>query len=195
VSKSGNWEKRRIETTNRLGSIDRRTFIKLSSAGAAALIFGAGPFTERVVATPSFSGYPFTLGVASGDPLPDGVVLWTRLAPGPLAEDGPGGMPAGEKGRPSSAVPPLKNAKHPEDLLRMGRETSLPGRAATFSPPNALPVAPSTRSAGGARRVRVQPCGARGYASLPRSPRSPDGSARDERGVVRGQVGHLFGGA
>jgi hypothetical protein len=99
------------------------------------------------------------------------------------------------KGRPSSAVPPLKNAKHPEDLLRMGRETSLPGRAATFSPPNALPVAPSTRSAGGARRVRVQPCGARGDASLPRSPRSPDGSARDERGVVRGQVGHLFGGA
>ena len=34
---------------------------------------------------------PFTLGVASGDPLPDSVVLWTRLAPEPLAEDG--GMP------------------------------------------------------------------------------------------------------
>src|SRR3954463_2490483 len=28
--------------------------------------------------------YPFTLGIASGDPLPDGVVLWTRLAPDPL---------------------------------------------------------------------------------------------------------------
>ncbi|MUL40634.1 alkaline phosphatase [Streptomonospora sp. PA3] len=36
---------------------------------------------------------PFTLGVASGDPLPDGFVLWTRLAPEPLAEDGHGGMP------------------------------------------------------------------------------------------------------
>ncbi len=36
---------------------------------------------------------PFTLGVASGDPLPDGVVLWTRLAPEPLAEGGLGGMP------------------------------------------------------------------------------------------------------
>jgi alkaline phosphatase D len=35
---------------------------------------------------------PFTLGVASGDPLPDGVVLWTRLAPDPTAEDGLGGM-------------------------------------------------------------------------------------------------------
>jgi alkaline phosphatase D len=37
---------------------------------------------------------PFTLGIASGDPTPDGVVLWTRLAPKPLAEDGSGGMPA-----------------------------------------------------------------------------------------------------
>jgi alkaline phosphatase D len=34
--------------------------------------------------------YPFTLGVASGDPEPDGMVLWTRLAPDPL---GDGSMP------------------------------------------------------------------------------------------------------
>lgn len=40
------------------------------------------------------TGDPFTLGVASGDPTADGVVLWTRLAPDPLAEDGHGGMPA-----------------------------------------------------------------------------------------------------
>ena len=37
---------------------------------------------------------PFTLGVASGDPAPDGAVIWTRLAPNPLADDGLGGMPA-----------------------------------------------------------------------------------------------------
>ncbi|HWM36215.1 MAG TPA: alkaline phosphatase D family protein, partial [Streptomyces sp.] len=30
---------------------------------------------------------PFTLGVASGDPLPDSVVLWTRLAPDPFEPD------------------------------------------------------------------------------------------------------------
>lgn len=35
----------------------------------------------------------FSLGIASGDPLPTGVVLWTRLAVEPLAEDGRGGMP------------------------------------------------------------------------------------------------------
>jgi alkaline phosphatase D len=34
--------------------------------------------------------YPFKLGVASGDPTPDGFVLWTRLAPEPLTG---GGMP------------------------------------------------------------------------------------------------------
>jgi alkaline phosphatase D len=40
---------------------------------------------------PDLPSDPFTLGVASGDPLADRVVLWTRLAPDPL---GPrGGMP------------------------------------------------------------------------------------------------------
>lgn len=39
---------------------------------------------------------PFTLGVASGDPTPDGVVLWTRLAADPLAADGLGGLTADE---------------------------------------------------------------------------------------------------
>ena len=37
---------------------------------------------------------PFTLGVASGDPSPDGFVIWTRIAPDPLAADGLGGVTA-----------------------------------------------------------------------------------------------------
>ncbi|WP_308282872.1 alkaline phosphatase D family protein [Pseudonocardia nigra] len=45
------------------------------------------------MAAPRFGTNPFTLGVASGDPAPDGVVLWTRLAPDPLATDGSAGMP------------------------------------------------------------------------------------------------------
>ncbi len=36
---------------------------------------------------------PFTLGVASGEPTADSVVLWTRLAPAPLESNGSGGMP------------------------------------------------------------------------------------------------------
>ena len=39
---------------------------------------------------------PFTLGVASGDPTADSLVLWTRLAPALGAADGMGGMPAGK---------------------------------------------------------------------------------------------------
>ncbi|WP_261134470.1 alkaline phosphatase D family protein [Bacillus sp. Marseille-Q3570] len=47
---------------------------------------------EDVDAAPTFTKDPFNLGVASGDPLPDSVVLWTRIAPNPLAADGKGGM-------------------------------------------------------------------------------------------------------
>ena len=46
---------------------------------------------------PRWSGDPFSLGIASGDPVPDGFVLWTRLAPEPLSPDPatPGGMSGG----------------------------------------------------------------------------------------------------
>jgi alkaline phosphatase D len=52
-----------------------------------ALVSWRGPALQR---TPRFSSSPFTLGVASGDPDPSSVVLWTRLAPDPLNG---GGMP------------------------------------------------------------------------------------------------------
>ncbi|WP_204307453.1 PhoD-like phosphatase N-terminal domain-containing protein, partial [Enterobacter hormaechei] len=38
--------------------------------------------------------YAFPLGVASGDPAPDGFVIWTRLAVDPFAADGQGGLSA-----------------------------------------------------------------------------------------------------
>ncbi|GAA5162190.1 MULTISPECIES: alkaline phosphatase D family protein [Amycolatopsis] len=60
-------------------------------AGTAAL--GAVAVSGWGTASASPVRDPFTLGVASGDPWPDGVVLWTRLAPDPLAPDGLGGMP------------------------------------------------------------------------------------------------------
>ena len=72
-----------------LSRMSRRQLLNAAwKLGAAAVL---QPVTRRrVFAQPVFGTYPFTLGVASGDPLPDGVVLWTRLAPEPL--DG-GGMP------------------------------------------------------------------------------------------------------
>lgn len=69
-----------------ISPFSRRGFIAGSAAAAAfAMIHPA-----RVWADPVFARYPFRLGVASGDPLPTGVVLWTRLAPEPLNG---GGMP------------------------------------------------------------------------------------------------------
>lgn len=38
----------------------------------------------QAIASPIFRQYPFQLGVASGEPEPDGFVIWTRLAPEPF---------------------------------------------------------------------------------------------------------------
>ena len=72
-----------------LARLSRRDLLKIAwSLGAAAV---AQPvFSRTVLAAVDFTAYPFSLGVASGDPLPDSVVLWTRLAPDPLRG---GGMP------------------------------------------------------------------------------------------------------
>lgn len=62
----------------------RRTVIGGAAAAGALISIGARG------ATPLPAGL-FSLGVASGDPDADSVILWTRLAPEPLAGDG--GMP------------------------------------------------------------------------------------------------------
>jgi alkaline phosphatase D len=69
--------------------LTRRQLLNVAwTIGAAAI---AQPLVStRVLAQPLFRTYPFPLGVASGEPLPNGVVLWTRLAPEPLEG---GGMP------------------------------------------------------------------------------------------------------
>jgi alkaline phosphatase D len=58
--------------------------------GRRALLLAA-PALALTGAIARAAGTPFTLGVASGDPTPAGMVLWTRLAPDPLRG---GGMPA-----------------------------------------------------------------------------------------------------
>ncbi|WP_374274878.1 alkaline phosphatase [Brevundimonas sp.] len=52
----------------------------------------AAPWVLRFGAARAASASLFPLGVASGDPSSDGMVLWTRLALDPLAADGQGGM-------------------------------------------------------------------------------------------------------
>lgn len=72
--------------------LDRRTFLRLSAVGAGAaaawpLLGGAGAAAEPLPG-------PFAHGVASGDPLPDAVLLWTRVTPSDEARPGSGRGPA-----------------------------------------------------------------------------------------------------
>jgi alkaline phosphatase D len=88
----------------------RRGFLR--TLGGAATLGAAGiALSDRAKAASQargrFEGDPFTLGVASGDPLPDSVVLWTRLAPEPLE---PGG------GMPNKPVPVLYEVATDEEM-------------------------------------------------------------------------------
>lgn len=74
----------------------RREFLRAGGAALAGSTLVAWPFLGRPESafarrSVALTDYPFALGVASGDPAPDGMVLWTRLAPRPLEG---GGMPA-----------------------------------------------------------------------------------------------------
>jgi alkaline phosphatase D len=92
-----------------LPGLGRRQFLMGAAATAALVAAGCSdqgdevrsestdPATVAAVEAPAAEGIdgdPFPLGVASGDPTASAVVLWTRLAPDPLAGDGNGAMPA-----------------------------------------------------------------------------------------------------
>ncbi|NIZ91884.1 alkaline phosphatase [Kineosporiaceae bacterium B12] len=141
-------------------------------------VLGAGLLTSG--AAPSLSGDPFTLGVASGEPTPDGVVLWTRLALEPYARDGRGGMPDRavevqwelsedplfrrrvRRGR-ASARPELGHSVHVElSGLRPGTEYSyrfkVDGRTQHVSPTGLTRTAPAPHSRGGALTMAFASC-------------------------------------
>lgn len=76
--------------TLRLDAVDatRRRFLTVTGAAMGLAAVGALPGLAAAdgpaVELNRLPDDPFTLGVASGDPLPDAVVIWTRLAPRPL---------------------------------------------------------------------------------------------------------------
>jgi alkaline phosphatase D len=141
-----------------LTQISRRSALQLLSVGSGLI---AAPALLR--AQQLFGGYPFRLGVASGEPAADGFVIWTRLVPAPLEQHG--GMPMAPiavewqvasddrfgtivaKGN-AVARPELAHAVHVEvaGLLpdrpywyrfSVGRERSTAGRARTLPLPGA----------------------------------------------------------
>ncbi|MEN8653293.1 alkaline phosphatase D family protein [Streptomyces sp. 21So2-11] len=80
--------------TSRLFSApSRRTVVKAAAATAVAVPTLAIPALAGPSAAAGTRASAFLHGVASGDPLPDGVLLWTRVTPTPDAVPGSGKGP------------------------------------------------------------------------------------------------------
>jgi alkaline phosphatase D len=152
-------------------TLDRRTFLSALAAGAVKI--GVGGCGEPALGlerdppppAPPLPDGVFALGVASGDPLHDRVVIWTRLAPDPLNGGGldPEAVPViwevfddEALSRPvrngwTWAVPALAHSVHVDvDRLEAGRpywyrfrvgdtQASATGRTRTLPPPDASP--------------------------------------------------------
>ncbi|MFC4942776.1 alkaline phosphatase D family protein [Pseudonocardia sp. GCM10023141] len=147
----------------------RRTVLRTGLTAAAVIaipgtIAATGVGKAGAAAAPR--GNPFALGVASGEPTPEGMVLWTRLATDPLAEDGLGGIGnrvtevewelAGDEGfrqilrsGTERTGPELGHSVHVETAglapghdyfyrFRVGSEISPAGRTRTAPPPQQL---------------------------------------------------------
>ncbi|MFP5019861.1 alkaline phosphatase D family protein [Pseudonocardia phyllosphaerae] len=114
--------------------ISRRSLLRtgLTTAGAAAAAISlpaaasaaTSPLTSPAAGVPRArpAGDPFGLGVASGEPWPDSVVLWTRLATDPTAEDGLGGL----GNRRTEVEWEIADDERFTRIVRRGRETTGP---------------------------------------------------------------------
>ncbi|HYI46304.1 MAG TPA: alkaline phosphatase D family protein [Actinomycetota bacterium] len=99
--------------------MDRRKFIKSSVAvaGAAATSSLYRPF---VYAAAAIDQGPFLHGIASGDPLARGAIIWTRLTPSDDA------MPGSGKGRPTDVKWEVAADPRFRDIVRKGELTTKP---------------------------------------------------------------------
>ncbi|MEO3750742.1 alkaline phosphatase D family protein [Streptomyces sp. B6B3] len=106
--------------------IDRRRFAGALTGLSGLAALAQVPLARGALAdTPRRAhagGDPFSLGVASGDPSPDGFVLWTRLAPDPLAPGGGGGMPS----RPVPVEWRVATDERMRHVVRRGTVAALP---------------------------------------------------------------------
>ena len=109
---TGDWDQR----------ITRRTLLKTGGSLAAGITL-AGIASGPAFGQAGYADNPFTLGVASGDPRPTGVVLWTRLAPDPLAVGG--GMPA----EPFEVRYEVSRDEDFHAIVRKGSTVALPDEA------------------------------------------------------------------
>jgi alkaline phosphatase D len=107
-----------MEKRERSTTMTRRQV--LAAGMVAGGLVAAGPVGSAAAGSRR-SPEPFTLGVASGEPEHDGVVLWTRLAPRPLEG---GGMPD----RPVLVEWEVASDERMRKVVRRGVTIALPDR-------------------------------------------------------------------
>lgn len=98
-----------------------RSFTRRHVLRAAGYVAGAALAPSLIGCAapgPVWAKDPFSLGIASGDPVADGFVLWTRLAPEPLSADPvtPGGM----RGAPVPLAYEIATDPAMRDIVRRG---------------------------------------------------------------------------
>ncbi|RTR26836.1 alkaline phosphatase D family protein [Deinococcus radiophilus] len=101
--------------------LSRRAFLQ-----AAAIVTGSGLLSLSSCAPALHLRYPenpFTLGIASGDPLADSVVLWTRLSLDPLGPTG-----AGLPGGPIDVTWEVAHDEAFRQVVQQGRSPATPER-------------------------------------------------------------------
>lgn len=98
--------------------MNRRLF--LTDLARYAALCAVVPNDWRVLHRPRFADDPFMLGVASGDPTPTSVVIWTRLAPRPLEAEG------GMVGQRVAVEWQVADDEGFTRIVRRGRATAVP---------------------------------------------------------------------
>jgi alkaline phosphatase D len=86
----------RYRSPEQLNSLSPRRRTVVKAAAVTAVL--AGPLAAALPARAADAAPAFLHGVASGDPLPDGILLWTRVTPTPEATPGSGLGPDTEVG-------------------------------------------------------------------------------------------------
>ncbi len=103
---------------NTIVALNRRDVLR--RLGASAMLTASSGLFSNAVWSQSASSNPFTLGVASGDPAPDGFVIWTKLAPKPLERGG--GMP----GKPMETEWVVAADESMSKIVQRGKATARP---------------------------------------------------------------------
>jgi phosphodiesterase/alkaline phosphatase D-like protein len=105
-------------------ALSRRAVLQGAAAGVASIALPIRAFDEEAAAAPARNGV-FGYGVASGDPTPDAVVIWTRATPPTRPGDAPA-LPGSGMGRPLEVTWEVARDERFRHVVRRGRRRTSP---------------------------------------------------------------------